>query len=407
MKLTLPLPRRGWPAALMLAVAVLAGCGQKSPEELIEQAKAMMQSRDIYGAELIFQKIIATYPESREAVYARTGLVECYRQTKDYESAHAQVDELLGLFGGAQSVDGYNTLMLKIRLLGDEQKLGEAIRLVKETSPTLVNAEPDIRFHLATVLTDLYAMNGQMAEAQQLAARLPAGAGGDPEMETDALRKIEATHARPEDRAGLLKIYQDYLADYPDSIFRPDVTFAIGQIDRLEGREEEAARMYDAAEAMLRESIEKALGAEAKSAGMLKLSGMYQFRGKIEPSRELLNQVIEDYAGMPISGQALLHLASLDYATGRTEDCALHCKRVIAEFPESALSQQAAKMLQNLSQMAMAAPTSATQTMDAAAAAAAMATAEPMATAEAIATTEPMAAMDATATSPAAATAGP
>jgi TolA-binding protein len=344
---------------LAVLAAMPAGCAKKSPKELLDQAKVMMQNRDIYGAEMQFQKIAEQYPESKEAVFARMGLVECYRLTKDYGSAFEQLDALMTILGGPQTADGYQALMMKIQLFGDERKYGEAIKLVEETSPTLKGAPLGRRMHLAMVLGRLYLHDNQRPRAQALALRLLDTVADKPEAHGNALKLIAMTHDQPEDQDKLIGIYQDYLKRFPQSDFRPDVLIATGHLYRTKGQTDEANRLYDQAETLLKTQLEKALGAEAKSTLLMKLAGMYQFRAEPDKARKVLERIANDYKGGPLAGQALLALASMDHAAGLLDAAAEKFKHVLAEYPESGLAQQAMQGLQMLQQPR---PTSETQT---------------------------------------------
>jgi TolA-binding protein len=348
----------GWRFCAVLLLAVAAtGCGKKSPGDLLQQAGTMMQNRDVYGAEMMFQKILEQYPDSQEAIYARQGLIQCYRQTKDFDSAMEQLEVLTGIYGGPQTPDGYQALQMKVRLLADQRRFADAIGAIDATSPTMQTAPLEMRAGLAGMAIQLLMADNRAAQAQAQSVALLETVAADPALHADALKLISTAHGAESDRPALMEVYRGYLERFPDSPWVPDVLFASGHLLETDGQTEQAGEAYDKAEVALNGLIESSLGAEAKIGYLLRLAGLCQARGRTEQSRVALERIVADYPATPDAGRAMLGLAALDVGAGRLDTASERYARVMTEFPQTELAQHAFQLLQSVRQAQATSPT--------------------------------------------------
>src|SRR5881394_449686 len=81
--------------ALVAGCAMLAGCSSRTPEERIQKAVELAQTRDMLGATLELRELIKKYPDDPRAVDAHLMLAQIAMQDKNPDGAVAETDEVL------------------------------------------------------------------------------------------------------------------------------------------------------------------------------------------------------------------------------------------------------------------------------------------------------------------------
>jgi TolA-binding protein len=322
-------PCRGLVALLAMTCLALAGCSKKSPKELLETASTMMQSRDTFGAEMQYQKILDQYPKSPEALTARAGLLTCYRMTNDYDNAFAQFDLLIQEVGGLASPRGFNGLLNKLTLYAQIKQFDKGLACALEAEKSLGQKLPlEQRLELESYIGQFYVVTKQKPKAQDLAKRMIEEVAGQPMFHNYAFAMTATAYDQPSDRAALAGIYQDFLKRFPTSPVAPDVRFAISQIFDSMGKKAEAKVAYDQALAGVKATLDKALGSD-KIVLTMKLGEMLQVHGDKAGFRATLGGLIEHYPTTQQAAQALLALADQDCQDGKFQDALAKLGRVI------------------------------------------------------------------------------
>jgi putative PEP-CTERM system TPR-repeat lipoprotein len=242
-----PLPRRTFRprfAALALAAALAAGCGQESAEKLVASAKDFIAKKDYRSAEVQLKTALQQQPELGEARYL-LGLA--LLEAGDYVSAEKELRRALDY---KYSPDAAYPKLARALVLQNEHK-----KVVSELA-AVQPQDPAARASLKTELGYSYLALGQVKEARAAFAAALADRPGDA-----AARVGEARVAAAEGNLdGAMKIATEVLARSPG---QPDAALLKGEIHG-------ARREYDAAVDAMHEVIK----AQPRNGGARFAAGM-------------------------------------------------------------------------------------------------------------------------------------
>lgn len=154
--------------ALAFALAVLAGCGQDSPDKLVAAAKGFIEKRDFKSAEIQLKNALQQQPDLAEARYL---LGVALMETGDYASAEKEFRRAVDA-----RYDPAKTYPLYARALAAQGDPRKVIQTLRDLRPDDAAA----RAAVSTQLGFAQLMFGQTKEAREAFAAALAAKPGDP-----------------------------------------------------------------------------------------------------------------------------------------------------------------------------------------------------------------------------------
>jgi TolA-binding protein len=323
----------GGPQVLIDSGLLRLGWWSRAAGQPLEAAKA-------------YRGLLSAYPQSREAVWARAGLVQALLDLDDYPAAREEAKKL-------ESMDRSGTLVVPVRLLiirwaTENGRFDEAREINDELLARTL--DPATRSYVLALSAEASRAGGQVAEAQDRFG-LVRSAPGSPALGAyaalrlaqidfdtrefanarDGARKLQTDPAAPaEMRAAALVLggeaaywardytqaaasYNGFLAAYPSYPQAPMANFALGWAELRSGRPEAARQRWTryAQQAQTDPRAPEALVLAAELAGRA---------GDFAGAQTLLDQVVDRYPNSPYTEAAVLNRAILAVRGGRAAD---------------------------------------------------------------------------------------
>lgn len=154
--------------ALALALALLAGCGQDSPDKLVAAAKGFIEKRDYKSAEIQLKNALQQQPDLAEARYL-LGVTQM--EGGDFASAEKEFRRAID--AGYAPATTYPLYVRALAAQGDPRKV---IQTLRDLRPDDAAARAAVRAQLGTAQLAL----GQPKEARESFAAALADQPGDP-----------------------------------------------------------------------------------------------------------------------------------------------------------------------------------------------------------------------------------
>ncbi|MCL5270879.1 MAG: tetratricopeptide repeat protein [bacterium] len=331
---------------LALAASVpLTACRKQTPDQMLTEAQRLTESQDIIGAELKYKEFLEQYPQDPLASQARWGLASCYMMDKDYEKAREELDNMIKAEGGAATEPGYNAFEMKLYSYVQEGQPRKALDLALATSDTLKAAPPQIKYFYQLRLSDLYALNKDDEKALAIDRRLIDQGPSGPQ-HLNALQMMEAIYVHQKNLPAAIKVYEDYLAKYPDTSLKASLIFEVGRLQKQMGQEDLARKSFDASEAQFRSQFEKALGAEEKSELLFQLSLVQRFRGDWAGTRATLQRILDEFPTSRQRPNAMLNLAEAWMGEKKSPQAVATLEKIMRDYPNTNWAAQAAQWIQ-------------------------------------------------------------
>ena len=317
---------------LILAVSAL-GCAKKTPEELLEEGIALLQSQDIFGAELKFQDLLQKYPDSEAAPRAQIGLAYCYEQDKRFDEARAAYDKVIQMAGGAQTPMGFDSFQRRINTYMDpaNRNPAQALQDVLATSATLSGAPDELKFAYGQMLADLYHLTENDDKSLEVLGNLSRTPPSD-NRHLAVMERVEQIYRNREQLDLAVKAYQDYIASFPDSPMTRPMRFKIALVEKERGNFEVSETLLGELEAELSALEVKAIGGDEKSAMLMELAGLRLTRANFEGARSALKRIIEEFPLSPARADALFMLARIEHDQGNPTEAIALLNKIAQEF---------------------------------------------------------------------------
>lgn len=246
------------------------------------------------GDAAILDRCVKIDPEGRYAVYATLKRATILTNSKDAGDRRKGVELLLSVAFGKQSELADEALYLAAVQSYREAKYGEAsslFRRYQKLHPTGGHAE-DVK--VMSIWSDF--MNGHYADAEAAC-----GAG-----KTDDLAYIRAACAYSTgDTERALKLFKQYLADFPNGRYRADAELPIARIE------------FDKAEksgngGMAVESAKRGFGLSKRAADELRLAWAYEKSGKTDAAIAEYVETAKRFSGTEEAAEALYRKAMIE-----------------------------------------------------------------------------------------------
>lgn len=338
----------GGPQVLIDSGLLRLGWWSRAAGQPLEAAKA-------------YRGLLSAYPKSREAVWARAGLVLALLDLDDYPAARDEAKKL-------EAADQTGTLAVPARLLisrwaTENGRLDEA----KEINDELLarTLDPATRSYVLALSAEASRAGGQVGEARdrfELVRQSP----GSPALGAyaalrlaqidfdtrefaqarDGARKVQADAATPaemraaalvlggeaaywaRDYAGAAAAYNGFLSAHPSHPQAPMANLALGWAELRGGRPDAARQRWTryAQQAQSDPRAPEALVLAAELAGRA---------GDFAGAQSLLDQVVDRYPNSPYTEVATLNRAILAVRGGRATDALPELGRLVQRGPVS------------------------------------------------------------------------
>jgi TolA-binding protein len=302
-----------------------------------------------------YRGLLSAYPQSREAVWARAGLVQALVDLDDYAAAREEAKKV-------EAMDKSGTLAVPARLLisrwaTEKERFDEAREINDELLARTL--DPATRSYVLTLSAEASRAGGQVGEARdrfELVRRAP----GSPALGAyaalrlaqidfdtrefaqarDGARRLQADAAAPaemraaalilggeaaywaRDYAAAAASYQSFLAAYPSHPQAPMATLALGWAELRAGRPDAARQRWTryAQQAQTDPRAPEALVLAADLAGRA---------GDFAGAQTLLDQVVDRHPSSPYAEVAILNRAILAVRGGRAADALPELGRLV------------------------------------------------------------------------------
>ena len=308
-----------------------------------------------------YRGLLSAYPKSREAVWARAGLVQALLDLDDYPAAREEAKKL-------EAMDRTSPLVVPVRLLisrwaTEKGRFDEAREINDELLARTL--DPATRSYVLMLSAEASRANGQVAEARDR-FELVRATPGSPALAAytalrlaqidfdtrefakarDGARKLVADTAAPaEIRAAALVLggeaaywardygqavasYSGFLSGYPSYPQAPAASLALGWAEVQSGKPDAARQRWTryAQEAQSDPRAPEALVLAAELAGRA---------GDFAGAQTLLDQVVDRYPNSPYTEVAVLNRAILAVRGGRAADALPELGRIVSRGPVS------------------------------------------------------------------------
>jgi TolA-binding protein len=332
----------GGPQVLIDSGLLRLGWWSRAAGQPLEAAKA-------------YRGLLSAYPQSREAVWARAGLVQALIDLDDYAAAREEAKKV-------EAMDRAGTLAVPARLLisrwaTEKERFDEAREINDELLARTL--DPATRSYVLTLSAEASRAGGQVAEARdrfELVRRAP----GSPALGAyaalrlaqidfdtrefaqarDGARHLQADAAAPaelraaalilggeaaywaRDYAAAAAAYQGFLSAYPSHPQAPMATLALGWAELRAGRTDAARQRWTryAQQAQTDPRAPEALVLAADLAGRA---------GDFAGAQTLLDQVVDRHPSSPYAEVAMLNRAILAVRGGRAADALPELGRLV------------------------------------------------------------------------------
>jgi TolA-binding protein len=332
----------GGPQVLIDSGLLRLGWWQRAAGQPLEAAKT-------------YRGLLSAYPQSREAVWARAGLVQALIDLGDYAAARDEVKKL-------EAADRTGTLAVPARLLISRWATeNERFEEAREINDDLLarTLDPATRSYVLTLSAEASRASGQTADARDRfalvrqapgspalgayaalriaqidfdtrefaqardgARRLQTDAGAPPEVRAAALVLAGEAAYWARDYAQAAASYQSFLTAYPGHPQAAPASLALGWAE-LRGGRPEAARQRWARFAQQAQDDPRAPEALVLAAELAGRAGDYA------GAQTLLDQAVDRYPGSPYAEVAVLNRAILSVRGGRAADALPELSRLV------------------------------------------------------------------------------
>jgi TolA-binding protein len=332
----------GGPQVLIDSGLLRLGWWSRAAGQPLEAAKA-------------YRGLLSAYPQSKEAAWARAGLVQALLDLDDYPAAREEAKKL-------EAMDRTGALVVPVRLLisrwaTEKGRFDEAREINDELLARTL--DPATRSYVLALSAEASRASGQVGEARDR-FELVRSTPGSPALAAyaalrlaqidfdtrefakarDGARKLQADTAAPaEMRAAALVLggeaaywardyaqaaasYGGFLSAYPSYPQAPMASFALGWAE-LQGGKPEAARQRWTRYAQQAQSDPRAPEALVLAAELAGRAG--DFAG----AQSLLDQVVDRYPNSPYAEVAMLNRAILAVRGGRAADALPELGRLV------------------------------------------------------------------------------
>lgn len=346
----------------VLALSTLAGCSSKSPEQLLEEGEMLIGTKQILEAEIKFQDYLEKYPDHEGASKAHFGLALCYMQDQDYELAREQLSQTIEAVGGLGDALGFQAATLKLYSYREEKNIKMALEEALATSTTLGTLEPDLRYTYNLMTAELYALNDMNEDAIALCGKLLEREDATSSILSSALQRLVQVHMRHEDIDSAIRVSEAYVQQHPDTPLKVNILSNIGflylrgsdkaaadqKLDEAEKMMASANQKLDEAEKLIQTNIDKALGEDEKSFGLVSLARLQRDRGRLEPMRQSLDTIIKEYPLSMYRSQAMLMRAELSLRSQQYEEAISMLENVAKDYANERPAAQAVQLIDQI-----------------------------------------------------------
>jgi tetratricopeptide (TPR) repeat protein len=332
----------GGPQVLIDSGLLRLGWWSRAAGQPLEAAKA-------------YRGLLSAYPQSREAVWGRAGLVQALLDLDDYPAAREEAKKL-------EAMDRTGTLVVPVRLLisrwaTEKGRFDEAREINDELLARTL--DPATRSYVLTLSAEASRASGQVDEARDR-FEIVRSAPGSPALAAytalrlaqidfdtrefakarDAARKLVADTATPREvRAAALVLggeaaywardypqaaasYSGFLSGYPSYPQAPMASLALGWAE-LQGGKPEAARQRWTRYA------QQAQGDPRAPEALVLATELAGRAGDFAGAQTLLDQVVDRYPNSPYTEVAVLNRAILAVRGGRAADALPELGRLV------------------------------------------------------------------------------
>lgn len=303
--------------AVMALATMLSGCAKKTPEEMLADAGALSRQGNLLEAELKFEDVIDKFPNNETAYNkGNLGLAMVYGAERKFEEQRKIYDKMIKKEGGpAASGEAWMIYCQKLNSYVAEGKRAEALRETIETSPTFENAAPDAKMAFQGTLASLYAATNQTTMALAVLDNLSKHGVKDPRQQYIVLENKRKILDAEKKWRKIIDNTEDYLKQFPDSPVKGNLQMQIGVLYKEQLNDQaKADEAFDAAAKTFQEGSEKGINADEKCDALIRLGGLYHYRGDLDKAEKYYDQIIKEFpinqlAAMAMSGKAEIAIA--------------------------------------------------------------------------------------------------
>ncbi len=341
---------QGLPLLLLLMVLPTLACRKQTPEQMLMEAKQLLEGQDALGAELKYKEFLKKYPKSPQVTQAHWGLAACYSMDKQYEKSREHLDKVIQAENGPVTELAFRAMEVKLYSYIEEKQPQKALSLAIETSPTLSAAPTELRHLFMLRLSDLHLLNGQDQQSIDIDQKMIAQNAHEPDKQWDFLVHLAWVHLKRNDVAGAIKVYQEFLQEYPETPMKGNALYEIG-LRQLQIQDDEASSQTLAlSEAEFRKKLELAPGLEEKSRIIFKLVDVQRMRRDYDGARQSIQSIIKDYPNSQLQPQALFQLVRIDMEENKTDQALVTLHKIIQDYPNHPVTQEAQKWIMGIQQ---------------------------------------------------------
>jgi tetratricopeptide (TPR) repeat protein len=254
---------------LAAGVATTTSCGKKTPEQRLEEARKLLQEKQVPLAVLKLKDIIKDHGDEDAGIEARFGLAAIYTQLRRDENLANARDLYLEIYKklGIKDERGFAAHRQAIELHMALGAFDKALELVDDGIAKAAD-DPEQQTQIRTLRAVMLLAGGtdeQKEEAKTYLHTQMVNDDADPVLRGQS-RELLAKYLRDKGKYDESSaVYDEWLAKYPDDSVNPMLVITKAINSQLAGRPEEAAALLDAGEKSLLAAVEAELNMERKS----------------------------------------------------------------------------------------------------------------------------------------------
>ncbi len=289
----------------LILLMLLAGCGKKTPEALYSDAELAFQRQDLIGAMLKCQKALERAGDNQDVRRkAHSLLVEIQLRNSRPEEARQELETIIEE-ETLSSEFAQGAYRYKIEILIREEKFNDAIADIEKTSDALKVA-PDFAWDTQLVLGQAYQQTEQTTKGLALFEHLRHRAP-DEQRALAATEQLVASFNSKERYTDAIRLYEEYLAKYPNTEFKGRLYFGIGYYYKTIAEKSKNPQEKEATEKKARENFNQSIEffsktrdeellVDKKTQIAFQMVKVYLTMKEYDPALALLDKCAQEYA---------------------------------------------------------------------------------------------------------------
>ncbi|MCC5877868.1 MAG: tetratricopeptide repeat protein [Candidatus Sumerlaeia bacterium] len=283
--------------SILLVAFLVSGCGQKTPEDKLEEAQKLLQERQTPLAILKLRDLIREHPEEDAAIDARFGLAMIYTQLGREENLEAARDLYQQLYDmlGVRDQRGLEAFSQLIVSKLEEENFDAAFAMI-DTVIEELSDDPPFQTQMKIQRAMLQLLSEQEDKVDEGVEFLMATmVEHEDRSMRGQTRELLARHYREEGRFDESSaVYTHYLESFPEDPVKPMLILTMAINSKLAGNTEAKERYLEEGKALMDEKIEEELNLNRRAEHLNDLAQLLAVAEDFEGAEAAYRRIMAD-----------------------------------------------------------------------------------------------------------------